>query len=286
MIAKAYFKKKRFAITERKFQYELVQVSKDRGNTQTFVAADKFPEALNPILTADKLVCVGFYSNRKDNRYNGIAYFDIDLNTLNIKDKKYHEFSTQFMLDKFGRDEEEDVKNLIFKEVVVDNDFILFNAEEYFVTSSFQSDVSGTRLKINRYHYNDIVSVKLSTTGEMVWARNINKSEVTQGDPAYTSYSSFTKDKNSYFFISTASENPQQLTDERIIFKQGLSQNKNIFVVKLDEAGRMNYQKIIDGKEARLPLMVSVPLIQKNDQKMLFYAKRGSKKQLVKVHFK
>jgi hypothetical protein len=286
LIAKAYFKKKRFAITERKFQYELVQVSKNQGNTQSFVAAEKFPEALNPILTADKLVCVGFYSNRKDNRYNGIAYFDIDLNTLNIKDKKYHEFSSQFMLDKFGRDEEEDVKNLIFKEVVVDDDFILFNAEEYFVTSSFQSDVSGTRLKINRYHYNDIVSVKLSTNGDMVWARNINKSEVTQGDPAYTSYSSFTKDKNTYFFISTASENPQQLTDERIIFKQGLSQNKNIFVVKLDEAGRMNYQKIIDGKEARLPLMVSAPLIQKDDQKMLFYAKRGSKKQLVKVHFK
>ncbi|MDP5231309.1 MAG: hypothetical protein NWQ38_13030, partial [Cellulophaga sp.] len=136
------------------------------------------------------------------------------------------------------------------------------------------------------YHYNDIVSVKLNTDGDMVWARNINKTEVTQGDAAYTSYSSFTKDNNTYFFISTASENPQQLTDERLVFKQGLSQNRNIFVVKLDKDGRMNYEKIIDGEEARLPVMVSVPLINKADNQMLFYAKRGSKKQLLKVNFK
>ena len=39
----------------------------------------------------------------------------------------------------------------------------------------------------------------------------INKSEVTQGDGDYASYSAFTKNGNTYFFISTASENPQVL---------------------------------------------------------------------------
>jgi hypothetical protein len=129
------------------------------------------------------------------------------------------------------------------------------------------------------------VSVKLNANGDLVWARNINKSEVTQGDPAYTSYSSFTKDNNTYFFISTASENPQQLSDERIVFKQGLSGNRNVFIIKLDPTGRMNYKRVIGSQEARLPLMVSVPLIDKAEDKMLFYAKRGTKKQLVKVDF-
>lgn len=285
LTAKAYFKKKRFEITERKFQYELLQITPDGGKLQTFADPGKFPEALIPILLKDKLVCVGFYSNRRDDRYNGIAYFDIDINSLQIKQQKYHEFSPQFMLDKFGRDGEKVIKNLIFKEVDFDSDFILFNAEEYFVTTSYQSDPSGSRLKIDRYHYNDIVSVKLNTNGDLVWARNINKSEVTQGDAAYASYSSFTKDNNTYFFISTASENPQQLSDERIVFKQGLSGNRNVFVIKLDEAGRMNYKKVIDSQEARLPLMVSVPFIEKEKNQMLFYAKRGTKKQLVKVHF-
>lgn len=285
LTAKAYFKKKRFEITERKFQYELLQITPEGGKLQTFADPGKFPEALNPILIADKLVCVGFYSNRKDNRYNGIVYFDIDPNSLQITAQKYHEFSPQFMLDKFGRDEDKDVKNLVFKEVEFANDYILFNAEEYFVTTSYQSDPTGSKLRIDRYHYNDIVSVKLNANGDLVWARNINKSEVTQGDAAYTSYSSFTKDNNTYFFISTASENPQQLSDERIVFRQGLSGNRNVFVIKLDPTGRMNYKKVIDSQEARLPLMVSVPLIDKAEDKMLFYAKRGTKKQLVKVDF-
>ena len=124
---------------------------------------------------------------------------------------------------------------------------------------------------------------KLNTNGDLVWVRNINKTEVTQQDGAYASYSSFTKDNNTYFFISTAAENPQQISNQRIMFKQGYSRNRNVFLIKLDAKGDMSYEKIIDAKEARLPLMVSKPLIINDD--ILFYAKRGSKKQLVKVGF-
>jgi hypothetical protein len=128
-----------------------------------------------------------------------------------------------------------------------------------------------------------MVSAKIDANGDMVWARNVNKSEVTQGDGAYASYSAYIKGNTTYFFISTASENPQQLSNERIVFKQGLGRNRNVFLIKLDEKGDMSYEKIIDDKEARLPLMVSVPLANGNENSMLFYAKRGSKKQLVKV---
>jgi hypothetical protein len=54
----------------------------------------------------------------------------------------------------------------------------------------------------------------------------------------------------------------------------------------LDENGAMDYEKIIDQQEARLPLMVSKPLKDEMEDKMLFYAKRGGRKQLVKVDFK
>ena len=42
--------------------------------------------------------------------------------------------------------------------------------------------VAGSRIKVRRYHYNDMVSVKLNESGDLAWARNINKTEVTQGD--------------------------------------------------------------------------------------------------------
>lgn len=287
LVGKAYFKKKRFNATERKFQYEMVRVSNTGGSTQSFYTPGKFPEALKPIFKGDELLCLGFYADRKDNRYNGISYFKLNPKTLEIEVQKFNPFSQQFMMDKFGREDDKTLKNLVFKGMnITQKDEILFNAEEYFTSRSTQANSSGGRVLVTRYHHNDIVSAKLNSEGDLIWARNINKTEVTQGDGAYASYSSYTKDGSTYFFISTSAENPQQLTDERIMFKQGLSRNRNVFLIKLDENGRMNYEKVIDDTDARLPLMVSKPYIDNLHDQLKFYAKRGSKKQLVQVAVK
>ena len=286
IVGKAYFKKKRFRVEERRFQYELIKVSKNGSQIQSFDDPGKYSEALYPIVNQDRLVCAGFYADRKDNRYNGVAFFELNPISLDIKSKKYNPFSQQFMEDKFGREDDKVIKNLVFKSVEVGpNNEIFFNAEEYFVTNSLQSTGAGQRVKIERFHHNDIVSAKLDADGNSIWIRNINKAEVTQGDGAYASYSSYIKDGKTYFFICTAAENPQLINNERLIFKQGLSRNRNVFLISLDEAGKMDYEKIIDDKEARLPLMVSKPLKNINNNNMLFYAKRGTKKQLVKVSF-
>jgi len=286
IIGKAYFKKKRFQVDERKFQYELIKISGGISNTQSFDDPGKFSEGLYPIVKGNELLCVGFYADRKDNRYNGVSYFNINPYSLAIKSKKYHPFSQQFMEDKFGRDEDKVVKNLVFKSVAITKeDAILFNAEEYFVTNSLQVTGAGQRMKVERFHHNDIVSAKLDSNGDLLWTRNINKAEVTQGDGAYASYSSYNKDGNTYFFICTSSENPQLINGERLIFKQGLSRNRNVFLISLDKSGVLDYEKVIGDEEARLPLMVSKPLIDTVEDQLLFYAKRGNKKQLVEVVF-
>ena len=287
LIGKAYFKKKRFNATDRKFQYELVRIWNGGRETQSFYTEGKFPESLKPVFKGNELLCIGFYADRKDNRYNGIAYFKLNPKSLAIETQKFNPFSNQFMMDKFGREDDKTIKDLVFKAMDITSDgYILFNAEEYFTSTSTQANTSGGRVMVTRYHHNDIVSVKLSPDGDMVWARNINKAEVTQGDGAYASYSAYTKGNNTYFFISTASENPQQIGADRILFKQGLGRNRNIFLIKLDENGHMNYEKVIDDTEARLPLMVSMPFVDDQADKLLFYAKRGTKKQLVNVGVK
>lgn len=287
LVGKAYFKKKRFNATERKFQYEMVRISKTGRSVQSFYTPNKFPEALKPIFRGNDLLCIGFYADRKDNRYNGISYFKLNPTSLEMEVSKFNSFSEQFMQDKFGREEDKAIKDLVFKGMdVTSAGNILFNAEEYFTSSSVQSNTSGGRVMVTRYHHNDIISAKLSPTGDLVWARNINKTEVTQGDGAYASYSAYTKGDTTYFFISTSSENPQQLSDDRIMFKQGLSRNRNVFLIRLDENGHMKYNKVIDDTEARLPLMVSVPYIDRQNDELMFYAKRGTKKQLVQVTVK
>ncbi|MFX0555900.1 hypothetical protein ACOCEA_03840 [Maribacter sp. CXY002] len=287
LIGKAYFKKKRFNATERKFQYEMVRVSSVGRSTQSFYTPGKFPEALKPIFKGNELLSLGFYSDRKDSRYNGISYFKLNPKTLDIEAQKFNPFSQQFMMDKFGREDDKTLKDLVFKSMdITSKGEILFNAEEYFTSTSTQANSSGGRVMVTRYHHNDIVSAKLNGNGDLIWARNINKTEVTQGDGAYASYSAYTKDDKTYFFISTSAENPQQLNDERIMFKQGLSRNRNVFLIKLDEYGHMNYEKVIDDTDARLPLMVSKPYVDHLNDELMFYAKRGSKKQLVQVTVK
>lgn len=281
---KAYFKKKRFNVTERKFQYELVRISASDRATQSFYVPGKFPEAIKPIFKDDRLYCLGFYADRKDNRYNGIAYYRLDHKNLTIHSERFNPFSTQFMTDKFGREDDKAIKNLVFKGMhFTDDGHILFNAEEYFTTRSTQSNSSGGRVMVTRYHHNDIVSVKMDMEGRLIWARNINKTEVTQGDDAYASYTPYTKDGITYFFISTSAEQPQQITGQRIMFKQGYSRNRNVFMITLDEKGDMGYKKLIDNEAARLPLMVAKPLVDPQAHELLFYAKRGNKKQLVTV---
>ncbi len=282
LTGKAFFTKRRFDATERRFQYELVKINAGGHQIQEFNDTGRFPESLKPILSGNDLKIVGFYADRKDNRYNGLVYFDLDANSLNIKNKKYNPFSDQFMMDKFGREIDAELKNLIFKDVhITPENSILFSAEEYFVTKG--EDISGGGTQItDRYHYNDIVVAKLDASGEMEWARNINKTEVTQGDASYASYSAYGNGNNMYFFINSG-ENPQKMSKERIMFKQGYSRNPNMFVIKVDTNGTLSHKKLVDDKDVRLPIMVSRPLIEKASDNLLFYAKRGSRKQLVRV---
>lgn len=284
LVGKAYFRKKRFKAEERKFQYELLRIYEGGIKTQVFDAPGKYSEAVKPLWNGNRLICAGFYADRKDNRYNGLEYLVLDPETLTILKQKYNPFSTQFMIDKFGQESEKVIKNLVFKGAHFTADgSLLFNAEEFFMTESMQANASGGRVRIQRFHHNDIVSAKLDSEGNMIWARNINKTEVTQGDGAYTSYSSYTKDGQTYFFVCLASEQPQLIGKERLIFKQGFSRNRNVFVIRLDSEGSLSYEKIIDSDEARLPLMVSMPFVDLDNDRLLFYAKQGSRKQLVSI---
>lgn len=285
LMGKAFFKKNRFDGKERRFQYELVKVNTSGHQVQEFNDTGKFPESLKPILSGSDLKVVGFYADRKDNRYNGLVYFNLNANSLHIKNKKYNPFSDQFMMDKFGREVDAELKNLIFKDVhITPSKDILFSAEEYFVTKG--EDISGGGTQITeRYHYNDIVVAKLNASGEMKWARNINKIEVTQGDSSYASYTAYGHGNDMYFFINSG-ENPQKMSKERILFKQGYSRNPNMFVIKVDDHGDLSYKKLVDDKELRLPIMVSRPLVDKASDALLFYAKRGNRKQLVRVAVK
>ena len=130
------------------------------------------------------------------------------------------------------------------------------------------------------YHYDDIVSAKINSAGDIVWARNINKRQATSGDESYISYTSTVKGDDTFFFINTG-EKVKKLSKDRIQFGQTSTKKSNFNVIKITPNGDFDYQELLDDKDNEVPFMVSNGAISGNS--VYFVGRKGKKKQILKV---
>ena len=205
-----------------RYQFELTRITNSDSKTQVFDTDDHYAASLKTIIFQDRLSCVGFYSDRNDERFKGICYFELDPTSLTIKKSKFNPFTEQFIVDKYGKEDvkekKKELKNIRFKKLIITSkNEIILNAEEYYVTTSTTYSPQGGTRTYYLYHYDDIVSAKINSDGEIAWARNINKRQTTGGDSSYISYTSTAKDNDAYFFINTG-EKVKKLSNDRIQF--------------------------------------------------------------------
>ena len=280
LLGKVYTDEKKKKKEGGKYQYELTRITKDSEKTQVFDTDQHFAASLKTIIFSDRLTCIGFYSDRNDNRYKGISYFELDPVTLDIRKSKFNPFTEQFMIDKYGKDKDKELKNLSFRKIIIlSNGDIVFNAEEFYVITNYVSTPQGS-YTTTTYHYDDIVSARIGANGEIVWARNINKRQATGGDESYISYTSTAKDNNAYFFINTG-EKVKKLSNDRIQFGQTSTKHSNLNVIKINQNGDFDYKELLDDKENEVPFMVSDGAISGNS--IFFMGRKGKKKQLLKI---
>ncbi len=266
-----------------RYQYELFKIDEHGSTKQQFDSSDHQIASLKPVFVKDRLLAVGFYSKRGLNRYNGLEFFELDKKSLNFIKKKKNPFSHQFMIDKYGSDKDKEVDNLIFRDLhVTEKGELIFNAEEYFYTKNYQTNSSGSGMWVYRHHYNDIVCAKMDSEGTMEWARNINKKEVTTGDEAYVSYTSLTHNNSTLFFINSG-ERPQKISKERLLFKDSYTRTPDVFAVQIDNNGLLDYAKVLEEVDAAAPVMVSRGIVDKSGEAVYFLARKGSRKQLIKM---
>lgn len=264
-----------------KYQYELTRITNDSEKTQVFDTNDHFAAALKTIIFQDRVTCIGFYSDKKDNRFKGISYFELDPVTLSIKKSKFNPFTEQFVIDKYGKDKDKELKNISFRNLIITSqNEIILNAEEYYVTTSSSFTANGGSRTYYVYHYDDIVSAKLSTSGDIVWARNINKRQATTGDASYISFTSTAKGNDAYFFINTG-EKVKKLSNDRIQFGQTSTKKSNLNVIRVNQNGEFDYTELIDDKENDVPFMVASGAVSGNS--IFFLGQKGKKKQLLKI---
>lgn len=266
-----------------KYQYELSRITNSSIKTQVFDTGDHYTQSLVTVLKKDRIACVGFYSDRNDKRFKGLCYFDMDPETLEVKTTAFNPFTEQFMIDKYGKNKEKELKFIAFKNVyLAPNNDIIINAEENYVTSVRVGGMNNMGATYyNVFHYDDIISARLSNEGSLVWARNINKRQKTDDVASYISYSSINKNDNTYFFINTG-DKVTKLSNDRIQFGQKSVNRSNLNVIKMDGTGNFEFKQLLDDKENEVPFMVANGAAA-GEGNIYFLGRRGKKKQILKL---
>lgn len=268
-----------------KYSFEMTKISSEDQKSQFIDTKENFVGSLKSIFHNNQLLCIGFYSGIDDYKYQGISYFKLDANSLEILKSKYNPFSEQFMLDKYGQEKKKELKYLTFKNYFfTKNNELLFNAqEEYLTITNHASGMYGMGGGGQSYlSYDDIVSAKLNNDGDLVWARNINKKQGYQNssNKNYVSYTAAIQEDKPCFFINSG-EKIKELKDQRIEFTDIRKNKSNLNLIRVNEKGDLEYEKILDDEENEVPFMVAKGIQLGNS--VYFLGKKGSKKQLLKV---
>lgn len=258
--------------------YEIKQVSSTDVKTKKINVENHYLPSLSFFCLKNKLYGFGFYSDKADFKYSGIAFFELDSHSLEIKNSKYSPFTQQFILDKYGEYNYKEFKNIVIKNIYLQEDGLVVNGEEQYATTNNSSN-------IKLYNYDDIISLRLNNNGDLLSARNINKRQ-SVGNPEdgpFISYQSCLSNKKNYFFIN-AKDKIKELSSQRLEFKgTNWLSNSNLFVISMNEKGDFLYKQILSDEENDVPFMVSKGVFI--DDSIVFLGQKGKKKQLLKVSF-
>ncbi len=301
VVTKAYLNKLKSKKTGGKYDFELTKITQSTQQSEIINTWEHYLENLKIYSQNDKLFVLGFYSDDFDFEkndiklsltesnaitYTGICCFSFDtdsFNKMSLKNSAFSPFSNQFMDDKFGNEKKHPFYKLKIKNVhFSEENYIYLNAEEEIITYS-SSGIGigvGTKKNTNSY-YGDIACIKLERTGNLIWARNINKDQYNSNeDSFYLSYSSIYSDNNYYLFLN-AGEKIKDLGKGRFEFKDVSKNKSNLNLIRIQNNGYLDYQEILNNEENEVPFMAANGI--KSGNSVFFLGRKGSTKQLLKV---
>lgn len=268
-----------------KYYYELYKINADSKRSVSFDSDDKFAASLTTIVGDEKLYCAGYYSDKNDYRYKGVVHFNINPENLQINSAKYSPFSEQFILDKYGKEKDKELRNVVFRNSHLDEDENLYLAGEEFYVRTHTSYGNGVAIRYIVYYYFDIIAAKLDPSGELIWSRNINKTQ-TSSDviSPYQSYASSYYD-GKLFFLINGDDDIRKMKNDRIRFPSAAVKKMNLYAIEIDSEGEFNYENILPEDDADVAFGVAEAVIMLNGKQIILQGRRRSKKQIAKLEF-
>ena len=269
------------------YHFELFKVTKSGQQNVSFKHSTRFISSLKLKKFKDRIACVGFYGKMDDHRMNGVCLFNLNAETLAMEKKKFNPFTAEFLTDKYGnregkktRSKKKGIINVDFKSVyMLDNGDIILNAEEFYITTTTSVDANGNSTTRTTFHFDDIISARMSKDGDLKWARNINKRQTGFYNSSYTS---IPVGENSYIFIN-CSDKIRKRSADRISFKQTNAKRSNLYMIKIDKNGIFDYKKLIDDKDSKVYYKVNNGNVNLQNQTVILTGKRTKKTRILKL---
>ncbi len=282
--------KKRKKKGKTNYHYELTKVNKQGQKTVNFKEPEKFIGSLSLVKKGNQLSCIGFYGDNKEHKYNGVTVYKLNPQSLTIENKKFNSFSEEFLTDKYGDNEarkkrkgKKGIRNIDFRNIeALDNGDLVINAEEYYVTTHTYTNANGSTSTTTVHHFDDIISLRIDTKGDLIWARNINKRQTGFKNSSFTP---LTIGNTTNLFIN-CSDRIKKLSGDRLHFGQTSSKKSNLYCIKIGNDGSMDYEKLIDDKDSKVFYKVNNGTITQNKDEIIFLGKKKKNSQILKLKVK
>jgi hypothetical protein len=251
------------------------------------------------ILDNRNLVCAGFYSEKGTFSVRGTYFLVVDAATTEIKTKSFKEFGMDFITQNMSEREarkaarrEEKGEEMELYEYDLDKLLLgkdgsaMLVGEQYFVRSvtstSMINGMMSTRTTYH-YYYNDIITVKVNSSGQIQWAQKVPKSQHTINDGGF--YSSYTmaivKGKICFLF----NDSPKNLEEEVKGRPANYNARKSVVVmVSLDQNGNSTKQPIFNAVDAEVIMRPKV-CEQIANKEIILFGQRKKNQQFARLMF-
>lgn len=283
-----------------KYFFKLFMANKEGVKKTSFLADEPYINAMEVVSNKNILKVVGFFTNKKSNRIDGVVSFDMNPVSLAINSSNFQTFDETFMKEKINADDDITDKKLerkikskakpyTYKALYLsDAGELVFLAEEDYMTHTIVSstNMSGSRT-ISYQHYNDIISCKIAADGSLAWAKIIHKSQISMGPhELFLSFTSVLKDDKVLFFVNGPLEDLRKTKNDNLFIGKPVSRyNFSLYVIAIDDSGAVSYEKLIDGTDSNIVFKVQDGKTNTLLDNLLIEGANKKQKQFLKIAF-
>lgn len=248
VVGKQYLKGK-MDKSDKKANYEFIinRITKEDNKTTTIDLEDEFVSSLSFANVNEKLMVLGFYSNKSSNKIKGGCSFILDSKNLEVLEKKKNKLPPQVYEGLYGYRNAEDKKDkelnsFYIDHVIVDKDLNTYVvAEEFYITTTYVNNGMNGGSMVAQSHYDDVLVLKFNSNGDVIWGNSIFKRAFTP------SYNAILINDHLHVILNSG-KNLLKKDDGRTKVSKGWFESSSLYDIEFNTLGEPSYNKVQDNK--------------------------------------